>query len=248
MYIMYIYMIAHGYVLIVSVYSFPCGLSIMPSQQMSIIILGATGLVGSQLLALALLDERIAIITAPTRRPLPAHPKLRNPIIDYGRLPEADWWHADAVLCALGTTIKQAGSQSAFRTVDHDYVLAAAKQSKAAGCRIFVLNSSLGAAASSGNFYLKVKSDIENALAELDFESLTFIRPSLLDGGPRPERRYGEEIGLWFGKRLNVLIPKRYRPISTQAVAKAMLDAALRPKSGLNIIESAALDHSIGKS
>lgn len=220
----------------------------MPNQHQSVIILGATGLVGSQLHALALSDERITSVTAPTRRALPIHSKLHNPIIDFEELPEADWWHADAVLCALGTTIKQAGSQSAFRTVDHDYVLAAAKRSKAAGCRIFVLNSSLGADACSSNFYLKVKGEIENDLAELGFESLTFIRPSLLDGGPRPERRYGEEIGLWFGKRLNALIPKRYRPISTQAVAKAMLGAALRPKSGLHIIESSALDHSIGKS
>jgi uncharacterized protein YbjT (DUF2867 family) len=111
-----------------------------------------------------------------------------------------------------------------------------------------VLNSSLGADASSGNLYLKVKGEIEQALAKLGFESLTFIRPSLLDGGPRPERRYGEEIGLWFGTRLNALIPKRYRPISTQAVAKAMLDAALRPKQGVHIIESEDLHHSIGKS
>jgi uncharacterized protein YbjT (DUF2867 family) len=219
----------------------------MPNHQ-SVLILGATGSVGKQLLALALSDQRITSVTAPTRRPLPANPKLHNPIIDYGKLPEADWWRCNAVLCALGTTIKQAGSKNAFRTVDHDYVLAAAKRAKSAGTACFVLNSSLGADASSNNFYLNVKGEIENALAELDFESLTFIRPSLLDGGPRPERRYGEEIGLWFGKHLGALIPKRYRPISTQAVAKAMLDAALRPKPGRHIIESEELSHSIGKS
>ncbi len=220
----------------------------MPNQRQSVIILGATGLVGSQLLSLALSDQRIASVIAPTRRPLRTHPKLSNPIINYDKLPDADWWHADAILCALGTTIKQAGNKTAFRMVDHDYVLAAAKRSKAAGCRIFVLNSSLGADASSGNFYLKVKGEIEQALAKLGFESLTFIRPSLLNGGPRPERRYGEEIGLWLGKRLNALIPRRYRPVSTKNVAKAMLEKALRPKSGLNIVESDALDHSMGKS
>lgn len=220
----------------------------MPNQRQSVIILGATGLVGSRLLSLALSDQRITSVCAPTRRPLSAHPKLSNPIIDYGKLPDADWWHADAVMCALGTTIKQAGNKTAFRTVDHDFVLAAANRAKSAGCRTFVQNSSLGADASSGNFYLKVKGEIEQALAKLGFESLTFVRPSLLDGGPRPERRYGEEIGLWLGKRLNVLIPMRYRPVSTQSVAKAMLDAALRPKTGLFIVESEALDHSIGKS
>lgn len=220
----------------------------MANDQLSIIILGATGLVGKQVLELALSDDRIAEVTAPTRRALSPHPKLRNPVVDYSNLPKDNWWKSDAILCALGTTIKQAGSQSAFRTVDHDYVLAAAELAKAYGCRTFVLNSSLGADAGSGNFYLKVKGETENALAELGFDSLTVVRPSLLDGGPRPERRLGEEIGLWFGTRLNTLIPKRYRPVSTKSVAHAMLTAALQSKPGLHVVESEALHHSMGKS
>ena len=154
----------------------------MPSQT-SILILGATGLVGQQILTLALADKRVAVITAPTRRALPAHPKLRNPIVDFAALPSADWWQADAALCALGTTIKLAGSREAFRAVDHDYLLNAAELAKKAGCANFVLNSSLGADPDSANFYLKVKGEIETALAELGFESLTIVRPSLQDGG-----------------------------------------------------------------
>lgn len=219
----------------------------MPAQT-SLLILGATGLVGQQILTLALAEQRVSVITAPTRRPLAAHPKLLNPIIDFATLPNADWWRADAMLCALGTTIKQAGSRAAFRTVDHDYVLAAAESAKAAGCRTFVLNSSLGADAKSGNFYLKVKGETENSLAGLGFGSLTIIRPSLLAGGPRPERRHGEEIGLWFATRLNAIIPKRFRAVTTQAVAHAMLEAALQPKHGVHTIESEDLPQSIGKS
>lgn len=220
----------------------------MPTQT-SILLLGATGLVGRQILALALADERIGLVTAPTRRPLPSDPKLLNPIIDFTNLTDADWWKTEAVLCALGTTIKQAGSQAAFREVDYGYVLHSAELAIKAGCRNFVLNSSLGADPNAANFYLKVKGQVEKDLQALGFDSLTLVRPSLLDGGPRPERRYGEEIGLWFGTRLRGLIPARYRPVSTQAVALAMLQAALASEPGVHIIESEHLqDYSIGKS
>ena len=214
----------------------------------SIVLLGGTGLVGRQILKLALADEQVGAVTAPTRRQLPPHPKLHNPIVDLNRLDDAEWWATDAVLCALGTTIKQAGSRAAFREVDYTFVVNAATLAKNAGCPNFVLNSSLGADAGSGNFYLKVKGELESALQGLGFASLTLVRPSLLDGGPRPERRFGEEIGLWFGTRLRGLIPARYRPVSTKAVAQAMLEAALASKPGVHVIESESLTQSIGKS
>lgn len=214
----------------------------MPKQT-SLLILGATGLVGYQVLQMALADENTVMVTAPTRRPLTPHPKLRNPIVNFSALADADWWKVDATICALGTTIKQAGSQTAFRAVDYQYVLDAAKLMKSAGCSAFVLNSSLGADPDSSNFYLKVKGQIENDLQALDFESLTLVRPSLLDGGPRQEHRYSEEIGLWFGKHLRILIPMRYRPVSTEKVAKAMLSAALESKPGVHYLESEVLQN-----
>jgi uncharacterized protein YbjT (DUF2867 family) len=214
----------------------------MPNQT-SLLILGATGLVGYQALQMALADERIALVIAPTRRPLTPHPKLRNPIVNFPALADADWWKVDALICALGTTINQAGSQTAFREVDYNYVLDAAKRSKTAGCNTFVLNSSLGADPNSANFYLKVKGQIEKELQLLGFKSLTLVRPSLLDGGQRPERRYGEEIGLWFGKHLRPLIPARYRPVTTNSVAKAMLAAALDPEPGIHFMESDELQN-----
>ena len=215
----------------------------MSENGLHILLLGATGLVGNQILELALPDGRITNITAPTRSALPPHDKLLNSIVNFENLPDAPWWKSDAVLCALGTTIKKAGSQAAFRHVDFQYVLSAANLARAAGSRVFVLISSLGADQRSKTFYLRVKGETEQALEQLGFDSLTVIRPSLLDGGPRPERRYGEEIGLWMGNRLNLLIPKRYRPVSTKNVAKSMLEAACRAQPGLTIIESDDINH-----
>ena len=183
--------------------------------QKTLLIFGATGMVGQQLLTQALTADCVSRVVAPTRRPLASHEKLENPIIDFEALPDAaPWWKADAMLCALGTTIKLAGSQQAFRHVDHELVLQTAKMAKSAGTPCFVLNSSMGADPGSGNFYLKVKGELEADVSALGFESLSLVRPSLLDAGDRPDKRPGEQLGLWFGKRLSAFIPKRYQPVS----------------------------------
>jgi uncharacterized protein YbjT (DUF2867 family) len=208
----------------------------------SIIILGATGLVGQQLLTLVLNDESISQVIAPTRRPLPAHPKLNNPIVDFNHLPEnAPWWQADVVLCALGTTMRQAGSPARFYSVDHDYVLNAAKLAHRAGTSGFVLNSSTGAKLDASSFYLRVKAETERDLAALHFNSLTLVRPSLLDGGPRPEHRIGESMAICLSKLLGPLLSKRLRPVTTVKVAKAMLNAGLMASAGIHVIESEQL-------
>lgn len=213
-----------------------------------LLILGATGLVGQQVLDLALQDPRVGRITAPTRRPVAEHPKLSNPRVDYRNLAGTDWGHADAVICALGTTLKAAGGKAGLREVDFGFVLDAAWLAKRSGATRFVLNSSLGADPESANFYLKTKGETEQALERLGFEALTLVRPSLLDGGPRPERRPGEQAGLWLAKRLGRLIPERYRPVSTRTVAKAMLETALSRRSGMHILENDSLlrDYSTG--
>lgn len=213
-----------------------------------LLILGATGLVGQQVLDLALQDPRVGRITAPTRRPVAEHPKLSNPRVDYRNLAGTDWGPADAVVCALGTTLKAAGGKAGLREVDFGFVLDAAWLAKRSGATRFVLNSSLGADPESANFYLKTKGETEQALERLGFEALTLVRPSLLDGGPRPERRPGEQAGLWLAKRLGRLIPERYRPVSTRTVAKAMLETALSRRSGMHILENDSLlrDYSTG--
>ncbi|MBB2487786.1 NAD-dependent dehydratase [Mitsuaria sp. WAJ17] len=208
----------------------------------TLLLLGCTGLVGQQLLALALADPAVSQVVAPTRRPLPTQPRLLTPPIDYEQLPaNAPWWRADAVLCALGTTLRQAGSPEAFRRVDHDYVLAACRLARHAGTPRCGFVSSLGADAHSRGLYLRVKGETELALQALGFESLACVRPSLLDGGPRPDPRPGETLALALSRGLGPLLPRGWRPVRTERVARALYDAVREGRPGLQIIPSEAL-------
>ena len=111
-------------------------------------------------------------------------PRLRTVLIDFDRLDERpDVFRASHVFCALGTTIKQAGSRERFRQVDFGYPLRVAELAKAAGARHFLLVSSVGASSASRGFYLRVKGDLEAAIVALGFPSVTVVRPSLLLGG-----------------------------------------------------------------
>lgn len=205
----------------------------------TLLVLGGTGLVGSNLIEQALADPRVQRVVAPTRRPLIISDHLLNPLVDFEQLPaDAAWWEADAVLCALGTTLSQAGSKEQFYRVDHDFVLQAATFARQAGTPVFVLNSSMGANPDSRSFYLRTKGQIERDLQALDFDSLACVRPSLLDGGIRPDFRPVENIGLWLVKSLRPVIPDRYQAVRTSDVAAMMLDAALQPTPGVKVIES----------
>lgn len=205
----------------------------------TVLILGATGQVGQQLLHLALQHPEIFRVVAPSRRPLLPHAKLDNPMVDFEKLPEeAPWWKADVTLCALGTTLRQTKSRAGFYRVDHDYVLAAAGLTRQAGTPAFGFVSSLGADPLSRLFYLKVKGETERDLSTLGFASLTIPRPSLLIGGPRSSARPLEGFGLFLGKHLASLLPRRYRAVSTLQVARALLVACLDAPAGLHIIES----------
>lgn len=213
-----------------------------PHAGITLLIAGATGQVGSALLELALDDPRVARVTAPTRRALPPHPHLDNPIVNFDTLPEtAAWWSADAAACALGTTLRLAGSRTAFRRVDFDYVTTFARLARAHGARAFALTSSLGADPGRRNLYQRTKGETEAALAMLGYPSLTLVRPSLLDGVSREEPRPGETAGLWLGRRLRPLIPPRYRPVAVTRVATALLEAVLLALPGVKAIESEVL-------
>jgi len=208
----------------------------------TVLILGATGQVGQALLQLALQHPEISRVVAPTRRPLPPHANLDNPLVDYEALPEdAAWWKADLALCALGTTLRQAKSRAGFYRVDHDYVLNAAGLAQRAGTPVFGLVSSLGADAGSLLFYLKTKGETEKALSTLGFASLVLVRPSLLIGGPRSSARVLEAFWLFLGKHLAWLLPRRYRAVTTLQVARSLLEAGLRAPAGLHVIESEQL-------
>ena len=205
---------------------------------MKVLLLGATGAVGAEALRLALADPAIEVL-APTRRALPAAPRLVNPVDAAGEWADSPPWRSDAVLCTLGTTIAKAGSQAAFTAIDHDLVLRLLRRAHAAGTPTAVLVSSLGASA-RGNFYLRTKHAVEEAAAAIGFRSLTILRPSMIDT-ERSESRPAERIGLVAMKALAALIPRRYRAVPATRIAAAMLDAARAAEPGRQVIESEAI-------
>lgn len=208
----------------------------------SVLIVGATGLVGRAVLRLALADAAIARVVVPTRRPLGLqHGKLVNPVVDFDALPEsADWWRVDAVVCALGTTIRKAGSQAAFRKVDHGYPLAVARLARAAGASAFAFTSSTGSNAKSRTFYLRTKGETERDLAGVGFDSLTVLRPSLI-GGERDEQRWGESLGLKILTALEPLLPRRYRIVPAERIAAMLLASVIAARPSIRIVESEAI-------
>lgn len=203
-------------------------------------IVGATGAVGRQVLAAALADPRIDEVIAPTRRALSPHAKLLNPVVDFAHLPtDVDWWQVDAVVCALGTTIKAAGSQAAFAAVDRDLPIQVAELARNAGATRYALNSSLGASL-TGNFYLRTKAQAEAGVREIGYPVFTIVRPSLIDAR-REQSRPGEFIGLVVARVLNPLIPSRYRAVKPEAIARALLEGVLSATPGEHVVESEQL-------
>lgn len=191
----------------------------------TVILAGATGLVGREILAGLLADPTVAAVHSLGRRkPAVEHPKLTAHVVDFAALPALP--PAQEVYLALGTTIKVAGSQAAFRAVDYDANLAVAKAALAAGAKRAGLVSAMGADPGSKIFYSRVKGELESALAALPFAGLVMARPSLLAGNRaelgQPVRR-GEIIGEALAKAIGFLIPANYKPVAASAVAKALL-------------------------
>lgn len=206
---------------------------------MKILLAGATGLVGGHALAQLLAVPDCSAVVAPTRRALDlVHPKLLNPVVDFDQLPaQAPWWQVDAAICALGTTMKQAGSRAAFRRVDHDYPLAIAQLLRQHGATAFALNSALGADPGSRVFYNRVKGELERELQALGFASLTLVRPGLI-GGERAQPRVAERLAGTLLHALGPLLPRRYRINPAARVAAALVDNALRPRAGCHVVGS----------
>ncbi|KAB8048742.1 NAD-dependent dehydratase [Janthinobacterium rivuli] len=203
---------------------------------MKLLLVGATGLVGSEVLRLALMDARVSRVVAPVRKALPAHPKLDAPLVDFDRLPSgAPWWQADAVICTLGTTMKLAGTRQIFSRVDHDYPLAVARLALAAGTRTYALNSAASANAASRFFYNRVKGELERDLEALGFRSLTLVRPGLI-GGRRAVARAGEGAALRILRVLAPVLPRRWRINPAPRIASALLEAALAGAPGVHVV------------
>ncbi len=204
---------------------------------MDAVVAGGTGLVGRALLAELAADASFGRVAALSRRPFDAPARVEARVLDLATLEPEEMPPADAGFCCLGTTIKAAGSQEAFRAVDHGLVLRFARACRDSGVSSFHVVSALGANAESRVFYNRVKGEMERDVAALGFETLRVYRPSLLLG-ERQEPRRGERAGIAVAKALRPLIPRRYRGVPAEVVARAMARGAKEGGPGLRVVES----------
>jgi uncharacterized protein YbjT (DUF2867 family) len=234
------------------------------SGSITALIVGASGLVGEQLLSLLLASPRYNKVIALVRQPLPLkHHKLVQWPIDFENLTQQlrnfqpidssklkvdgegslnKLPKIDHIYCTLGTTIKKAGSKQAFYQVDHDYPLSIAEYFYQQGASLFAIVSAIGANKHSAAFYNQVKGEVEASLADIGYQYLGIFQPSMLVGN-RKEFRLGECIGTVFMKSFAFIIPKKYRVIEAIKVANAMIAFANKPSQGTSIIQSDQLQN-----
>jgi uncharacterized protein YbjT (DUF2867 family) len=208
-------------------------------EQRTALILGASGLTGQVLLQLLLADALYSTVTIYVRKQvLINHPKLQQEIVNYDKLDLAV--QADDVFCCLGTTIKKAGNQQAFRQVDLVYPQKVAELQKNAGSKRFLLISAVGADEHSSIFYSKTKGQVEKAITVLEYPCTCIFRPSLIMG-ERSERRIGEKIAIFLAKIIGPILVgpfKKYQPVSALGLAKALQNAAHEFEDGIHFISS----------
>jgi uncharacterized protein YbjT (DUF2867 family) len=203
-------------------------------------LIGATGLIGGELLNLLLKDDYFSTVKILVRRPFNlVHPKLEKKLVDFNDndslLVALD--NSDIIFCTVGTTQKKVkGDKEAYRKVDYDIPVHAARFCKMVGCNVFVLVSSVGANSKGKNFYLKLKGEVEDQIGKLGIGSVHIMRPSMLVGD-REEFRIGEKIGTPLMKAFSFLLPSKYKPIKAGDVAKAMVAAAKNNEQGFLVYE-----------
>ena len=205
----------------------------------TVLLTGATGLIGSTFLDFIKNDDSFEIIALSRKKilSLKDYPHIKQEIIDFNNLEKHKHLiAAQSVVSALGTTIKKAGSQENFRKVDYQLPLEIANYALENGCENFILISSIGADPDSKIFYNRVKGELERNIQKLSFNSIHIIRPSLLLGD-REEFRFGEKIGKIFLKPFGFLISSKYRPIHAMTVANKIYSLLNNPKEGIYIYE-----------
>jgi uncharacterized protein YbjT (DUF2867 family) len=212
---------------------------------MRLLILGASGLVGNKVLQLALQDPRISSIIALTRRALKAHPKLENYVLDFEELADRafveSWWqNIEACVSALGTTKKETPLRKKYYDIEVSYPLVVARILKKYNTPAFAYVSSMGADINSHSWYLKTKAQAEKLLQEINFRSLTILRPSFISGD-REKKRGLEKIFFKILNPLDNLLPPRWRIVSAQRIAEAALQSVIKAQPGLSIRESESL-------
>jgi uncharacterized protein YbjT (DUF2867 family) len=209
---------------------------------MNIALSGASGLIGSYLLEQLLNSETVDQVHILVRKKLDKeHPKLIQHVTDFEELEKVQLNKTiDASFCALGTTLRKAGSKEVQTRIDRDYVIAFAKWSKSNGAERIGIVSSLGATAKTSNFYLRLKGEMEQKVGDMQFSHTTFIRPSLLLG-PRQEFRFGEKVGKAVMTVLNPLFvgkANRYRAVHAQDVADTLIHETMSTSEKIRFVES----------
>ena len=200
---------------------------------MKVLILGASGLVGSNALDQTLAHPFIAQVIAPTRKPLRPNSKLINPVSEQleSLLPEVLNWGADAVICALGTTKGKAGSNETFRQVDYVLPLAFARLAHQQGAETFALVSAIGADVSSSFFYPRTKGEVERDIKLVGFRSLTILRPSII-GGKREDSRFAEGVALALSRILAPILPKKFHVNPAEKIAGVLVESIIAAEPG----------------
>jgi uncharacterized protein YbjT (DUF2867 family) len=202
------------------------------------VIVGSSGLVGGCCLERLLHDQEYTrVIPLVRRNALVRHQKTDERIVNFDDLGAVEFPPGADVFCALGTTIRKAGSQGEFRKVDLDYPVALATRAHALAARQFLVVSSVGADPQSSNFYLRTKGEMEQAVSAIPFQAVHIFRPSFLVGN-RSERRRGEVVGAAVAQKIGFLLVgglRRYRPVEADTVAAAMVAAALGPAKDVNV-------------
>lgn len=218
-----------------------------PPGQRIALVAGASGMVGSELCRQLRRDPRFSpVVVLARRQPPVTEPPLQVEIVDFSRIGQ---WNPsvpiDTVFCALGTTIKKAGSESAFRAVDHDLVLEMARLAQRGNARHFIFVSSLGADPESKVFYLRVKGEAEEAVKALGLPHAVALRPSFLEG-EREEPRPGEKAARVVGRVLKPLLLgplEKYRPTPAAKVAEAMRHVSQPGREGFEVLDPVAIMH-----
>jgi len=207
-------------------------------SQKTAALIGATGLIGSYLLKCLQDDDDFKTIRVIVRRPVAFnHPKIKVLVIDFADEAafSAGIACCDAVFCAVGTTNKKVkGDKAAYRKVDYDIPVNAARLCSETGCPQFLLVSSVGASSKGKNFYIKLKGEVEDLVRSISIPSVFIFRPSILLG-KRQESRPAEAIAQVMSKPLSFLFPSRYKPIAAEDVAKAMIAAYKQDKPGFHV-------------
>jgi uncharacterized protein YbjT (DUF2867 family) len=207
------------------------------TKKLTALVAGASGLVGGECLKRLVASAAYDRVVVLTRRDLGAHmkhAKIRQVVVEFERLADVrEQLHVDHVFCALGTTIRKAGSQAKFREVDCEYPLRLARLARKEGARHFSIVSALGASRSSPFFYSRVKGEVEDGLRAMGWPSLAIFRPSVI-AGERGESRPLEKLS----SRLLGFAPATWRPVEASDIAAAMVAVAQASPQGVTVVES----------